>query len=86
VRVTVAGRVQGVFFRVACAERARIAGVGGFVRNLRAGRVEAAFEGSPGAVDEMIAWCRRGPDGARVDGVEVVDEQPAGDRTFRITG
>ncbi|HEX6329765.1 MAG TPA: acylphosphatase [Actinomycetota bacterium] len=86
VRVVVTGRVQGVFFRATCARLARDAGVGGFVRNRPDGAVEAAFEGSPEVVDGLVAWCRHGPDLARVDGVEVVAEQPLGDVTFRVRG
>jgi acylphosphatase len=36
--------------------------------------VEAVFEGSSAAVDQMIAWCRTGPPRARVDAVEVIVE------------
>jgi acylphosphatase len=85
VRVVVSGRVQGVFYRADCAQHARALGLGGFVRNCPDGRVEAAFEGEPGAVADMIAWCREGPPLAAVDDVSVVDEPPRGDRAFRIT-
>ena len=86
VRLTVAGRVQGVFFRATCARMAREARVGGFVRNLDDGRVEAAFEGDDDAVDRLVAWCRRGPEHARVERVEVVQEAPRGESAFRVTG
>jgi acylphosphatase len=86
VRVLVSGRVHGVFFRATCARLARDAGVGGFVRNLPDGRVEAAFEGADDVVDGMAAWCARGPDLARVEGVEVIAEAPLGDVSFRVTG
>jgi acylphosphatase len=86
VRVIVAGRVQGVFFRATCARLARDAGVGGFVRNRADGRVEAAFEGASEVIDRLVEWCRRGPDLARVDHVEILAEQPLGDVTFRIEG
>jgi acylphosphatase len=86
VRVVVSGRVQGVFFRVTCASLAREAGVVGFVRNLDDGRVEAAFEGHDDAVDRLVAWCRRGPNGASVDAVEVTSEPTLGDPMFRVTG
>ena len=85
VRLTVAGRVQGVFYRATCARLAREAGLDGFVRNLDDGRVEAAFEGPDEAVDRLVAWCRRGPEHARVDGVELVAERPTGERGFRVT-
>jgi len=83
-RVFVSGRVQGVFFRQSTWERARQAGVSGWVRNLPDGRVEAVFEGPARAVAAMIRFCRTGPPLARVDHVEVHDEPPAGD-TFPFT-
>ena len=45
VRVVVTGRVQGVWFRDTCRDRARTEGVAGFVRNRADGAVEAEFEG-----------------------------------------
>ena len=86
VRVTVTGRVQGVFFRATCARLARDAGVGGYVRNLPDGRLEAAFEGEERAVEAMVDWCRRGPDLALVDSVEALPEDPVGETTFRVSG
>lgn len=85
-RVIVSGRVQGVFYRANCAARARELGLGGYVRNLHDGRVEAAFEGPEGDVDAMVAWCRHGSDFARVDGVDIVSEPLQGDAGFRVTG
>jgi acylphosphatase len=86
VRVVVSGRVQGVFFRATCASQARAHELGGWVRNLPGGGVEAAFEGPDAGVDAMIAWCRRGPPAARVDDVEVIDESPEGEGSFRVVG
>ena len=75
-RVVVSGRVQGVFFRDTTRRRAEAAGVAGWVRNTPEGKVEAVFEGEPGAVDELVEFCRRGPSGAEVAGIEVEEEQP----------
>jgi acylphosphatase len=83
-RVLVAGRVQGVWFRESCRDQAQAAGVAGSVRNLADGRVEIVLEGPPAAVDEVVAWCRRGPRRAHVDGIEVVDETPVGEQGFRV--
>jgi len=82
VRVVISGHVQGVFFRSTCAARARGLGLGGSVRNLPDGRVEAVFEGPSEDVDAMVAWCRTGPEHARVDGVEIHEEPLTGVRTF----
>jgi acylphosphatase len=84
VRVTVTGRVQGVFFRDSCAREARAQGVAGWVRNKADGNVEAWFEGRPQAVENLVTWCRQGPSRADVDGVDVVEEAPAGLDDFRI--
>jgi acylphosphatase len=86
VRVTVSGRVQGVFFRTSCAEEARRREVAGWIRNMRDGRVEAAFEGLEADVDALISWSRHGPSGARVEGIEVLPEPVTGENGFRIVG
>jgi acylphosphatase len=78
------GRVQGVFFRGASEERARLAGVDGWVRNRRDGTVEATFEGTLEAVDALVQFCREGPNWAQVDRIEVSDEPPRGERGFRV--
>jgi acylphosphatase len=83
-RVVVSGRVQGVWFRESCRREADAHGVRGFVANRADGRVEAAFEGEPGAVQALVSWCRRGPSRAEVISVEVHDEEPQGERGFRV--
>lgn len=77
VEVIISGGVQGVGFRMACQHEAVRLRVRGWVRNRWDGKVEALFEGTPDAVDGMIAWCRRGPIAAQVEDV-VVNEAPAG--------
>lgn len=83
-RVLVSGRVQGVFFRAACRVEAEQAGLAGWVRNLPDGRVEAAFEGEPDAVESLVQWCWTGPRAARVSDVEVHDEEPVGATAFEV--
>ena len=83
-RVRITGRVQGVFFRDSCRREAQTRGVAGWVTNRPDGSVEAVFEGAAEAVEELISWCRRGPTSARVDEVEVTDEQPEGASGFAV--
>jgi acylphosphatase len=83
-RVLVSGKVQGVFFRDGTRAEAQKRGVRGWVRNLRDGRVEAAFEGSSEAVDAMVAWCRVGPPLSRPTFVERKDEPEEGLAGFEI--
>jgi acylphosphatase len=83
-RVTVSGRVQGVFFRETCRREAKAAGVSGWVRNRSNGTVEAVLEGEPAAVERVVAWMRIGPSHAVVSDVEAVAEEPAGEHGFTV--
>ncbi len=83
-RVTVRGRVQGVFFRDSTRREARRAGVAGWVANLADGSVEAVLEGEPDAVERVAAFCRRGPARAEVERVEEADEEPEGLEGFSV--
>ena len=80
----VSGRVQGVWFRDACAREAVAHGLDGWVRNLADGRVEAVFEGPASGVDALVDWCRHGPPRARVRGLDAIDEVPVGESGFAI--
>lgn len=83
--VLVSGGVQGVFFRSETRYEAKKHGVKGWVRNLPDGRVEAIFEGEEGSVKELVEFCRRGPSGARVTGIDVVWEDYTGKfKDFKI--
>jgi acylphosphatase len=84
--VRVSGRVQGVGFRWAAADRAEQLGVAGTVRNLLDGTVEADVEGPSDAVEQMLAWLREGPASAHVTGTEVREDVPRGLDAFRISG
>jgi acylphosphatase len=84
--VVVTGRVQGVFFRASAQQEALQLGLTGEVGNLPDGAVEAIVEGERAAVDDFIAWCKRGPPAARVDHVEVELGPARGEfRTFSVT-
>lgn len=68
-RCHVTGRVQGVGFRYATAEKALSLGVSGYVRNLPDRRVEVLICGEESAVTALRNWLWQGPQPARVNDV-----------------
>jgi acylphosphatase len=78
------GLVQGVGFRFAIERAAEARGVAGRVRNRPDGSVEALFEGEPEAVEALVRFCEDGPRGAKVERLDVVEEDPEGLRRFEI--
>ena len=68
--VVIRGRVQGVGYRVWTEVAALERGLEGWVRNRRDGSVEAVLGGAEDDVAAMIAECRRGPPGARVEAID----------------
>jgi acylphosphatase len=74
VRLRIAGRVQGVWYRGWTIDQARELGLDGWVRNRRDGSVEAVVSGPAEQVDDLIARCRMGPPAALVERVEVTPE------------
>jgi acylphosphatase len=83
-RVVVHGLVQGVFFRDSTRRIAQRHGVAGWVANRPDGAVESVFEGEVDAVERLVAFSRKGPRGAQVESVEVIEEQPEGLRGFAV--
>lgn len=76
----VIGRVQGVGFRWWARRRAEALGLVGWVMNADDERsVELVAEGPPEHLDELERLLRVGPDGARVERVEVRREPASGE-------
>lgn len=82
--IIISGIVQGVGFRYHARSEALQLGIGGWVRNLPDGSVEAVAEGEGESVDAFVKWCRVGPPSAMVSGVQVTVEKPAGEAGFGI--
>ncbi|WP_019904607.1 acylphosphatase [Methylobacterium sp. 77] len=84
VDVVILGRVQGVGYRDWTIGQAERRGLSGHVRNRADGSVAATFSGPPDAVAAMLDACRRGPDSARVDAVEVTETAEPPPAGFRL--
>lgn len=86
-RYIVRGRVQGVGFRWFVEREAHLLGIAGWVRNNHDGSVEVLAQGTRDQLSGLHLRLREGPRAARVDSVEVSDENPvAGLSSFRIEG
>ena len=66
-RYLISGRVQGVGYRFFILEAGAREGLGGFVRNLEDGRVEAQAEGEQTALDRFERALYQGPPGPPAD-------------------
>ena len=75
IRARFRGIVQGVGFRAHVQHYCRAAQITGWVRNRMDGSVEAVVQGSPGAVDAIVAWAHRGPEAADVRDLEVSEAE-----------
>jgi acylphosphatase len=88
--VIIRGQVQGVGYRAWTEVTALERGIGGWVRNRRDSSVEAMFSGEEDDVAAMIAQCRRGPPGARVEAIDQREATPdemalrRGDELFSV--
>ncbi len=67
------GLVQGVFFRESLKQEALRHQVLGWVRNRKDGTVEAFVQGEKSSLEEVIRWCHRGPDRAKVESIDIMD-------------
>src|SRR2546425_10433335 len=72
------GRVQGVYFRANCADKADELGLDGYVRNMHDGSVEAVFGGEKSLIETCIDWNRKSQTYARVEADEGKWSEPPG--------
>jgi acylphosphatase len=78
----ITGHVQGVGYRYAFKSEAQANGINGWVRNCRDGTVEAVVQGDAQAVEQILAWAKRGPPAARVTEVNAQPAQGELDRPY----
>jgi acylphosphatase len=84
VRLTIKGKVQGVFYRASAKDVADLIGVKGWVKNLPDNNVEIAATATEETLQKFINWCNQGPPKAKVDDVIVEQLDPEEFNGFRI--
>lgn len=73
--IIVSGKVQGVYYRQSARQKAQELGVTGFVKNMANGDVMLIATGNTEQLNALVEWCRKGPPAARVNNVQVTEEE-----------
>ena len=84
IRLTIKGKVQGVFYRATAKDVADLTGIKGWVRNLPDNNVEIIATASEELLQKFINWCKQGPPKAKVEEVIVEDIDLEEFNGFRI--
>lgn len=71
-------------YRNSCAKKAVSLGLIGMVRNLSTGEVQVDVEGPQELIENLKAWCKKGPLLAVVDSIEETEFEARGFREFLI--
>jgi len=77
--IIVHGRVHGVQFRSNTIRIANGLGLKGYAKNLPNGTVEVVAEGPEKELEQLIAFCKKGPVLAKVGKIEVKIGKPSGE-------
>lgn len=73
IRITVNGKVQGVYFRAFTQKEAERLNLKGFVRNERNGDVYIEAEGEDANLNQLVSWCQTGSPKAVVHDIKVTE-------------
>ena len=84
IRLTVKGKVQGVFYRASAKNVADQLAITGWIKNLPDRNVEIRATSSEELLQQFIDWCRQGPPRAIVEEVIIEDLQFETFTGFRI--
>ena len=82
--IRITGKVQGVYYRSSAKEKAEELGLTGFVRNEPDESVYLEVEGTADQIEKLVAWCKQGPPGAKVQNVITMEGALESFKTFEI--
>ena len=79
VQIIVYGRAQGISFRYYSKRKALELDVTGWVMNLdNYNKIEFVLEGKDENVDEMVEWCKQGPNYALIKKIDIIEQEYKG--------
>ncbi|KGE14098.1 acylphosphatase [Sphingobacterium deserti] len=82
--IEVYGKVQGVYYRLTCKAVADQLGIKGFVMNRPDGSVYMEAEGDPFALEELLEFCKEGPERAEVKSLMQEEGPLRGFKNFEV--
>ncbi|MBI9037437.1 MAG: acylphosphatase [Bacteroidales bacterium] len=82
--IKVSGKVQNVGFRFYTKKTAKDLGVKGYVKNLPDSSVYIEAEAEHYVIEQFVEWCRKGPSWARVDKINIQENDLMNFRDFQI--
>jgi len=77
VKIHIDGAVQNVFFRYSAQKKAEEIGITGYAKNNPDGSLTIVATGNEDILEKFIVWCKKGPEQAKVDSLEVTDIEAA---------
>ena len=83
-KITVKGKVQGVFFRKNTQQKARELNLAGKVENRPDGTVYIEAQGDEMQLKSLVDWCKEGPPAATVEDVLVSEGETKEMDSFEI--
>lgn len=86
VKISVTGKVQGVFFRSETQKKANELGLDGWVKNEPDGTVTIIATGEESLINELIQWCASNPGASQVRDMDIkeLSENEKVDKGFTI--
>jgi len=82
--ISVAGKVQGVYFRLTTKAVADQLGIKGRALNKPDGTVYIEAEGDALALESFLEWCHEGPENAEVENVTSLEGDMKNYRNFEV--
>jgi acylphosphatase len=79
IHILAKGAVQGVYYRYNTLKKAEEYHLTGWVRNKVDGSVEIVCEGAKEDINNLVQWCKKGPERAHVSEVETEWEEYTGE-------
>jgi len=83
--IVVTGRIYKVGYRFYALQRATQLGLKGFVQYQTSSSIRIEIEGEDEKVQSFLQWCKRGTSGAKVDDIQITQNDMKNYQTFQIS-